>query len=577
MNSRAKQNVIGILLSILLACITLASCGTSNALQLTTLPTNIPADALKSPVIGALSPSQVLHVRITFKVDSNLLRQEGQQKIRSQQQSSPLKSVAAKLGISNSTYQKIKTFFSPAGIVLKLSKLRTHLAIDAKAGTLAKLLQTKFVVHRYQGRTFYAPSTSMPPKVPKFLADSIDAVTGLNNYAIPPQHDFTLSFAGKHAVTQPAQPCYALNQTLVPHDIAQAYGYDKLWNQGWTGQNMTVNLVEVDSFEQSDIQYYLNCINFQGRVSVETVDNAPTHDLGEATLDTEMVAGLARSANIVVYQTDGESSDDVWVNVNDELQQILNDNANNRDSGQVVSLSLGLAERDMTTDDRRAIDSSLQQLVQIEHMTVFVASGDCGAFADGQYKSLSVSFPASNPWVTSVGGTILTVNSNSNRAHEVAWSDNAHPSQCKNQWGSGGGNSGLYKQPNWQQASGVKNHYSRGDRQLPDLSAVAYALAVYFGGQWDAVGGTSAAAPIWATGMALVNEGLIKQYGKFVYGPQLFYVVDNQSNGLHPFYDVTQGNNLYYPATPGWDFATGLGTPNLNEFYQVLSHIVQSS
>jgi hypothetical protein len=39
---------------------------------------------------------------------------------------------------------------------------------------------------------------------------------------------------------------------------------------------------------------------------------------------------------------------------------------------------------------------------------------------------------------------------------------------------------------------------------------------------------------------------------------------------LHPFYDVIQGNNLYYPATPGWDFATGLGTPNLVDFSSVL-------
>ena len=46
---------------------------------------------------------------------------------------------------------------------------------------------------------------------------------------------------------------------------------------------------------------------------------------------------------------------------------------------------------------------------------------------------------------------------------------------------------------------------------------------------------------------------------------------------MHAFYDVTQGNNLYYPATPGWDNATGLGTPNLVNFYNALYRLAQSS
>jgi kumamolisin len=62
----------------------------------------------------------------------------------------------------------------------------------------------------------------------------------------------------------------------------------------------------------------------------------------------------------------------------------------------------------------------------------------------------------------------------------------------------------------------------------------------------------------------------MQQAGKFAYSPQLFYQVAANSGGRHPYYDVTQGNNLYYPATPGWDFSTGLGTPNLADFYQAV-------
>ncbi len=164
----------------------LAGCsGPSDTLQFATLDLGIPSDALNSPVVGPLPGNTKLPVRITFKINPNLLKQAEQQKIQPGKPSH-LETFAKKLGIDDATYQKIKKFFNLQGITLKLSKLRTNLAIDAKASTFAKLLQTKFVIHKYNGRTFYAPAT--PPKVPQFLANYIDAITGLDNYSSPPIH-----------------------------------------------------------------------------------------------------------------------------------------------------------------------------------------------------------------------------------------------------------------------------------------------------------------------------------------------------------------------------------------------------
>ncbi len=565
LSGRAIAGMLGLLL--LLA--PLASCGGGTQPQLfTTLNLGIPAVAMNSPITGQLPNNTELHVRVTFKLDQNALNKMQNQKIQPGTKSN-LENAANKIGIDDGTYQKIKNFFNPSGIALKLSKLRTHLAIDAKASTIAKLLQTTFVVHSYHGTTFYAPKTA--PKVPTFLANSIDVITGLDNYSSRPQHDFTMQFKAPAQKQQPAQDCQPLQDTLLPRDVAGAYGYDQLWQRGLNGQNMTVNLVEIDGSYKSDVDNYLSCINFKGHVSTINVDGKPTDALGESTLDIQMVAGLARSANIKVYQTDGNATDDVWTNVNDMLQQIADDNVNNASSGSVVSISLGAAEQELTQNDATAIDSSLQQLTRAEHMTVLVASGDCGAFTSRQYGNLSVSFPASDPWSTAVGGTILQVNGNRNRTNEIVWSDGSNQSKCTNQWGSGGGNSVLSQRPNWQNAPGVQNNYSRGMRQVPDISAAAYGLAVYFKGQWSAVGGTSAAAPIWAAGLALVNEGMIQQLHTFNYGSQMFYTVANKANGTQPYYDVTRGNNLYYPAGSGWDFATGLGTPNLPSFYQTMS------
>ena len=121
------------------------------------------------------------------------------------------------------------------------------------------------------------------------------------------------------------------------------------------------------------------------------------------------------------------------------------------------------------------------------------------------------------------------------------------------------------------------NAASRGFRQIPDVSAVATNLALYFDGQWATLpdgegggGGTSAATPIWAAGMVLVNQALIQNFHVFFYGPSLYYAVANRPSKQSPYFDVTQGNNVGFNATPGWDFASGLGTPNLVDFYSVL-------
>jgi kumamolisin len=106
------------------------------------------------------------------------------------------------------------------------------------------------------------------------------------------------------------------------------------------------------------------------------------------------------------------------------------------------------------------------------------------------------------------------------------------------------------------------------------VSAVADHLAVYFQGEWGAAGGTSAAAPIWAAAQALVNEDTIQRLGSFAYSPQFYYAVADKNGGGNAYFDVTSGDNLYYPATPGWDYATGLGTPNLPGFDMAVSNIL---
>ncbi len=564
---RAKGvHLSALFLTLFFSLASLVSCTQPEPL-FTSINLGIPAAALQSPVKGKLPDSTELNVGITFKIDPRLLNQADQKRPQPGQPSNP--GTGHGLGIDNGLFQKMKGFFQ--GIDLKLSKLRTYVSFQAKAGTLARLLQTKFVIHQYKGRTFYAPAT--PPKVPTDFAQTIDAMSGLDNYSLHPRHALDITYPqASHLSQHGAQDCSPDDQTLFPGDVATAYGYTPLYQHGLHGEHMTINLVETDGSYPDDIQNYLSCIHFKGHLSFINVDGAPSDAEGESTLDVQMVAGLARAASIKVYQTDGNANGDTWTQVNDELQHILDENTANANAGSVVSISLGIDEADISSDDVRALDSSLQQLTQVEHMTVFVASGDCGAFADETFGDLSVSFPATDPWAVAVGGTELSVDGQGNRTDEVAWSHFPNIFKCNNSWGTGGGNSSLFHRPDWQNANGVNNQYSKNDRQVPDLAAVADNLAVYFQGAWGAVGGTSAAAPIWAAGQALVNEDTIQRLGTFGYAPRFYYAVAVKHAGGNAYFDVTSGNNLYYHATPGWDYTTGLGTPNLASFDQAVSN-----
>src|SRR5438105_3963020 len=387
-------------LTLLFSLVSLVSCNQSEPLY-TSINLGIPAAALQSPVKGNLPDSTAMHIGITFKIDPRLLHQADQQRPQPGQPSKP-----QGLGIDNGLYQKMKGFFQ--GIDLRLSKLRTYMSFQAKAGTLARLLQTKFVIHQYKGRTFYAPAT--PPKVPTDFAKTIDAITGLDNYSLHPKHALHITYPQASQVSRKgALDCSPADQTLGPGDVAGAYGYNALHQRGLLGEQMTINLVEIDGSYQDDIQNYLSCVHFKGHLSFVNVDGHPSNAQGESTLDIQMAAGLAPAASIKVYQTDGNADTDTWTQVNDELQHLLDDTTANANAGSVVSISLGIDEADLTSGDVRALDSSLQQLTQVEHMTVFVASGDCGAYADEAFGDLSVSYPATDPWAVAVGGTTLSV------------------------------------------------------------------------------------------------------------------------------------------------------------------------
>jgi kumamolisin len=262
---------------------------------------------------------------------------------------------------------------------------------------------------------------------------------------------------------------------------------------------------------------------------------------------------------------------------------------------QVISISLGLCEASSQAVDGgvsiRAAEREFS-LMAAAGISVLAASGDSGSAACTTNSGvpahkLAVSYPGSSPWVTSVGGTNLLLNGANQIQNQIVWNDTSdQPGDA-----GGGGISQLFARPSYQAGTVSINR-----RVVPDISALADVAPGYatfctaqpecINGQssnpWQTIGGTSAATPLLAAGIALVNQDLHRQGKQFVgqLDPLLYSLARSSSPGSM-FDDVISfGNDVgpYIPgngqplgccsAGPGFDAASGWGSLNLAAFDQ---------
>ncbi len=550
----------------------------TNANAPVVLDLGIPKAAMQTTALNPLPGTTAMHVVISFKLNATVLSRFAQDPRMRAGQSINVASLANQVGITDQVYQQMAQFFGGPGISLHLHKLHTSMTLDATADALAARLHTQFIYHSYQGIVFYLPSPAIT--LPASLARFIQGISGLDSFS---KYKSPTSSLDLHPLSGRVASDGCLNDfdVLTNQQISQAYGLTKLSGKGWTGKGITIVLPEFAAFSRRDVQTYMNCVGYRGKLSVVNVDNTPPSSANhEADLDIEMVAGLALDANIVVYQTDSGNDYNVfWQRFQDVFNRISDDYSNHAQP-VLVSVSWGDTEGYLTTNMLKSIDNTLETLTTVEHVNVFVASGDCGAYDSRDYpNTLDVGFPGSDPYVIGVGGTFLYVDEQGRRTREIAWDEDPRKNPtCENEWGSGGGLSAVFARPAWQQGyPGIQNKYSNDFRQVPDVAASAYYDSVFFDGQWYYSGGTSAAAPIWASGYALVEQALASQTGYYVAGPAVLYTLASKYASSQPFYDIVKGNNLYYLATPGWDFTSGLGSPNMAGIYQGLQQLVQSA
>jgi kumamolisin len=490
--------------------------------------------------------------------------------------------LASRYGAAQASIDNVKAFLQAQGFqIISVSSLRNQISVSASVAQITQTFGITLQTFNENGVTVFGPSGTII--LPSALKGLITSVIGLSSIAQPNHHALPLTAPVSSAPEQPADECDgAQAHGVTPNQTAVAYGYTQAYKAGLTGKGISIGVYESNdqAFAVNDVNTFLRCTTGSTlhRSVIKVDSGSKENDLGsiaEAEGDMEYLAALAPDAQLLEYQND-ICLDPVSCVAGQglPLAEAFADATNQMAADgriQVASISLAEAEEYFAQDEIFSMDQAIDNLAA-EGVTVAIATGDCGAFGDNQYGHLSVDLPASAPYALAVGGTELQTDSQGNRSSEIVWS-NPNPDksqQCQNDWGSTGGLSQVFPQVSWQQGNGVKNKYANGKRQLPDVSAIAWKEPLYFQSQWHNSGGTSIATPIWAAGLALVDQGLMQHHKQLVGATPTFYRVANQQSKLHPYYDITQGTNEYYPATVGFDLATGWGAPNLPDFGKAL-------
>jgi hypothetical protein len=484
--------------------------------------------------------------------------------------------------------------FGPTGATIATvrSSLRAHglrpgrlspnglsISVSADAHTMAKAFSTSFDrIAVRGGRTAYANTTA--PRVDAQVAGDVQAIIGLDSIsharplALPGRtHGHSARVAPSVATAGPT-PCSTARAVAdgagahTADQIATAYGFDGLYRAGDLGAGQTVALYELEPNLKSDISAYQSCYGTSTSVTYAPVGAGAGTGAGqgEAALDIETVIGLAPAASLIVYQglntTDGAY---------DTYNAIVSQNR-----ARVISTSWGECELNLGATAAQA-ESTLFAEAAVQGQSVLAASGDEGAQdcydpATQFPTTPAVDDPASQPFVTGVGGTTLT----GRPRLEAVWNNEIGA--------SGGGDSSLWPMPAYQSgAPGVVNLSSAAGntcggsggfcREVPDVSLDAdpdTGYVTYWNGNgspqditgWGAVGGTSAGAPGWAAMFALANASTACAGAPIGFANPALYLA---TAGLN---DITAGNNDWtatnggvFAAGTGYDQATGLGTP----------------
>ncbi|MGA6981891.1 MAG: protease pro-enzyme activation domain-containing protein [Candidatus Sulfotelmatobacter sp.] len=351
---------------------------------------------------------------------------------------------ADRFGLSPADVNKITSWLESQGFqIVNVGTGRNSVVFSGTAVQIQNAFKTQIHRYRIDGREHVANSTS--PSVPAALSGVVTGIRGLTNFRPKPMYE-----RPAHASKNGPHPSYtttvdgSADYFLAPGDVATLYDLNPLYSASpaidGTGQKLAiigqtdVYLADIANFRSgfglspisgcttntSGIVTACDATNFQ-YVVVGTDLGAPSTcgDIVEADLDIEWSGATARNAQIIYVNAPATFNADCTQYTNSGGVDAALTYAIDNTIAPVVSMSYGgcEAQSDLPAE---TLEPELQQ-GSIEGMTIMIAAGDEGAATcDGDPPNnevnppfspavggLAVSYPASSPWVTAVGGTSL--------------------------------------------------------------------------------------------------------------------------------------------------------------------------
>lgn len=480
----------------------------------------------------------------------------------------PNEEFARKYGASEADIEKVAAFARAQGLTV----VETHVSrrMVVVSGTVAQFSEAfgvtlnhyehevdpgrgkKRHMETYRGRDGFI-------HVPEELAEVIVGVFGLDNRRITKRNG--------------ADPP-STTTTTIPQ-VTKLYDFPSNLAAG-----QSIAIFSEGGYQTADIN-----TNFGGSppvvvdVTVDASNNGSADP--ETTQDIFIAGSAAPGAEIAVYFT--TYSQVGWVdliarvihpNVGDPQCSVLSSSfyVSNGDDAATL-LASGISSSWLTAVSQMFEDAAIQGV------TICIASGDAGADSNVGDGKAHVQYPASDPWVLSVGGTTIG-NIVGTSFDEWAWNDVFTFGGFPQSGATGGGISDLFPQPWYQVDAGVPGSVNDGHhgRGVPDVSANASPNSGYpiiLGGTLSSypANGTSSSTPLWAGLIAVINAALGENVGfvnpvLYALGSSVFRDIvaepgaaDNSLNGV-----------TGYPVGPGWDACTGWGSPRGKALLKGLKH-----
>ena len=532
------------------------------------------------------------------------------------------KQFGQRFGLSQNDLDKVITWLQSQGLTnIQVANSRNEVSFDGTVAQIESVFQVE--MHHYLVDGVVHLANANGPSLPAAIADSVVNVGHLHNFAPRPR-----AKAVPHLTS-----FVSGNHFLTPGDFAAIYGLNSLGD----GAGQKIAVVGQSTVSTTDLNTFRSNAGLPPSTVTMTLQGGTATrcagDEGESDLDIEWAGGIAKNATIIFVYAGLNSGDacgqaranSVW----DALQFAVQNNV-----APFVSTSYGNCESGNGQAFAQEVQGWAKQGIT-QGQTIVSASGDAGAAdcetgtSSSSTTGLAVDMPASIPEVTGVGGSEFTgdaagtvsgspptttaasdppywlasgtgadgtVITAQQYIPEMAWNDTTNSGNTGSVLSaSGGGASLFFAKPTWQAGTGVP-----GDlfRDVPDISLSAsnfhdsYLLcsedfsatscSVGFresaGGNFSAVGGTSAGAPTFAAILALVNQSLgnTPPTGLAPVNPRLYQLASSYPAA---FNDIKTGDNkvactsgttncpsgttqIGFTAGAGYDQVTGLGSVN---------------